>query len=223
MYIPSAFRQTGPEALGALIDQHPFATLVLTTATGPQASHLPLLIANPADPLILEGHLARKNAMADAEMDGVRVLAIFQGPQRYISSRWYPSTQQTGLGVPTWNYQVVHCHGRLELIDATADQAGRDRLYEHLQHLSRRMEHQLDDPELPPWTLADAPAEHIEQLMRGVVGIRIVVDKIEGCFKLSQNRAAADRAGAIAGLERAGTESARAMAHAMRRFDPDAD
>jgi len=224
MYINPAFRQDDPAARLALIRQHPFATLVVTTETGPEASHLPLIPAEDTDEtLVLEGHFARANGMAGETMNGARALAIFQGPQHYISSRWYPSTRRTGLGVPTWNYQVVHCHGRLALIDPAASTADHDWLEGHLRRLTQSTEATLNDPDTPPWRMADAPPEHIEKLMGGVVGFRLVVDRIEASFKLSQNKSDEDRNAVMGALEHDGTDEALAMADAMRRFAPEAD
>lgn len=224
MYINAAFRQDDFPTQLAFVRAHPFATLVVAAADGPEASHLPLIPAEgEADGLVLEGHLARKNAMAAESMDGARALAIFHGPQRYISSSWYPSTRQTGRGVPTWNYQVVHCHGRLTLIDGTRTPFDHAWLKGHLQRLTRWSEAELQDPATPPWLMDEAPPDHIEDLMRGVVGLRFVVDRIEASFKLSQNKSVEDRQAVVTKLEHNGSDEARAMAEVMRRFAPETD
>lgn len=222
MYINSAFRQEDAEVLAGFVNDHPFATLILSKDDAPVASHLPLmLLRSEAGDWTLEGHLARNNSMSVADYNGAQALAIFQGPNQYISSRWYPSTQETGLGVPTWNYQVVHCHGRIELIDGTASDEAHGWLHGHMRRLTQHMEQRLPDAETPPWQMDHAPPEHIEALMRGVVGLRLAVERIEGSFKLSQNKSDADRSAVLAKLDRQDSDDAHGIAAAMRQFAPD--
>lgn len=222
MYINPAFRQDDSEVLAGFVNDHPFATLILSQNDVPVASHLPLLLErNETGHWILEGHLARNNGMSAADFNGAQALAIFHGPNQYISSRWYPSTQETGLGVPTWNYQTVHCHGRIELIDGRTSEDTHGWVYGHMRRLTERMEQRLPDAETPPWQMDQAPPEHIEALMRGVVGLRLAVERIEGSYKLSQNKSQSDRSAVLAKLDRQDSDDARGIAEAMRQFAPD--
>ena len=115
MYIPAQFAETRVEVLHALVRAHPFATLVCATADGLNAEHLPLLLAPgaPAATDVLRGHIARANPLWQALESGQEVLAVFQGPQSYVTPSWYPSKREHGRVVPTWNYAVVHAHGRV--------------------------------------------------------------------------------------------------------------
>jgi transcriptional regulator len=123
-------------------------------------------------------------------MDGAPVLVVFQGPQGYISPNWYPSKHETGREVPTWNYTVVHVHGRLRVVDDAAwVRAQLEALTDH---------HESGQPQ--PWKISDAPEDHVEKLLGAIVGIEIAIERIEGKFKLSQNHPARNREGVIAGL-----------------------
>ncbi len=184
MYTPSYFRETRTEALHGLMLEYPFATLVTHTAAGLTANHLPFELVDG----VLHGHVARGNELA--RMDGAEVLLVFRGPDGYITPNWYPSKHETGREVPTWNYAVVHVHGRLRVID---DAAWLRRLLETLTD-----HHEAGQPQ--PWKVSDAPADHIDKSLRAIVGIAIAIERIEGKFKLSQNHPAANRAGVIRGL-----------------------
>jgi transcriptional regulator len=184
MYTPKHFVETRVEALHGLIRAYPFATLVTRTADGLTANHLPFERVGE----VLHGHVARGNELA--RLDGAEVLLVFQGPDGYISPNWYPSKHETGREVPTWNYAVVHVHGRLRVID---DATWLRRLLETLTD-----HHEAGQPQ--PWKISDAPDDHIETSLRAIVGLEIAIDRIEGKFKLSQNHPARNRAGVIAGL-----------------------
>lgn len=184
MYTPKHFVETRVEALHELIRAYPFATLVTRTADGLTANHLPFELVGD----VLHGHVARGNELA--RLDGAEVLLVFQGPDGYISPNWYPSKHETGREVPTWNYAVVHVHGRLRVID---DATWLRRLLETLTD-----HHEAGQPQ--PWKISDAPDDHIETSLRAIVGLEIAIDRIEGKFKLSQNHPARNRAGVIAGL-----------------------
>ncbi|EIM02821.1 FMN-binding negative transcriptional regulator [Rhodanobacter denitrificans] len=189
MYTPKHFVESRVEGLHGLIRAYPFATLVTRAADGLTANHLPFERVGE----VLHGHVARGNELA--RLDGAEVLLVFQGPDGYISPNWYPSKHETGREVPTWNYAVVHVHGRLRVID---DAAWLRRLLETLTD-----HHEAGQPQ--PWKITDAPDDHIEKSLRAIVGLEVVVERIEGKFKLSQNHPARNRAGVIAGLrERSG-------------------
>ena len=184
MYTPNHFEETRVEALHGLIGAYPFATVVTTATNGLAANHLPFELVDG----VLHGHVARGNELA--KMDGAEVLLIFRGPDGYISPNWYPTKHETGREVPTWNYAVVHVHGRLRV---TGDAAWLRRLLETLVD-----HHEATQPQ--PWQVSDAPEDHIEKSLRAIVGLEIDIDRIEGKFKLSQNHPARNRAGVIAGL-----------------------
>ena len=184
MYMPKHFAETRVEVLHGLIRDYPFATVVAKAADGLVANHLPFELVGG----LLHGHVARGNELA--RLDGAEVLLVFQGPDGYISPNWYPTKQETHREVPTWNYAVVHVHGRLKVID---DAAWLRRLLETLTD-----RHEAGQPQ--PWKITDAPDDHIEKSLRAIVGLEVAVERIEGKFKLNQNHPARNRAGVIAGL-----------------------
>jgi transcriptional regulator len=194
MYLPKSFHETRIDVLHALIRDYPFATVVMHGAEGFAANHLPLELASDT---LLQGHVARGNELAKA--DGAQVLVMFQAANGYISPNWYPSKHETGREVPTWNYAVVHVHGRLRVIE---DKAW---LHGFLERLTDR--HEATQPK--PWHVGDAPEDHIEKMLKAIVGLEISIERIEGKFKLSQNHPDANRAGVIEGLgERAAPRDA---------------
>jgi transcriptional regulator len=206
MYMPTAFREARLPELHAAIDAIAFATLVSTTADGLQVSHIPLLLAPEEGPRgTLYGHVARANV--HAACNGAPSLAIFLGPHAYISAGWYPGKQTHGKEVHTWNYIAVHAHGTLETFDEPAA------LRQLLGKLTNRHEQSMPQP----WRLDDAPADYIDRNLAAIVGMRLPIERLEGKWKLSQNRTDADRQGVLAGLDGLGDEEGRRMATAIRR------
>lgn len=203
MYLPSHFEETRPDVLRALMRTHPLATLVTLTDAGLEANHVPLLV--DGDPLphgTLRGHVSRANGIwRDARRD-VDVLAIFHGPQRYITPSWYPAKRENGRVVPTWNYAVVHAYGRLHVHDDA------DWLRSHVATLTDTQE--ASRP--APWTVGDAPDDYVEALLRGIVGLEIRLTRLLGKWKVSQNKAESDRIGLARALEAESDDAARAMA-----------
>ncbi len=202
MYLPGHFAETRSELLHALLREHPFATLVTQGNAGLTADHLPLhLVAESGAFGVLQGHVARANPLwktcADSE-----VLAIFHGPQTYVTPSWYATKREHGKAVPTWNYVVVHARGRLRVIDDPAW------LREQLEILVGSHEGPLPEP----WQIADAPADYIDKMLGAIVGIEIVISELTGKWKVSQNQPEINRAGVVAGLRRQGTEAALQMA-----------
>jgi transcriptional regulator len=209
MYTPTAFRETRLPELHAAIDAIAFATLVSTTATGLQVSHIPLLLVPEEGPHgTLYGHVARANAHAACH--GAPSLAIFLGPHAYISAGWYPGKQTHGKEVPTWNYMAVHAHGNLETFDDAAA------LRQLLARLTDRHERAMPRP----WRLGDAPADYIDRNLAAITGLRLPIERLEGKWKLSQNRTDADREGVLAGLDAMDEESGRRMGEAIRKANP---
>lgn len=207
MYLPAAFQETREDVLAALVREWPFATLVAAGAAGPAAEHVPLLLTADG---ALRGHVAAGNALAGA--DGVAVLAIFHGPHGYVSPNWYRTQHETAREVPTWNYAVVHVHGRLRV------RRERGWLLALLDALTERHEAGLPQP----WCMADAPAGHIERQLDAIAGLEIEVERMVGKFKLSQNHPARNRRGVIQGLRRRAGTSDDALAALMAARDPEA-
>lgn len=192
MYIPAVFSQDDPRQLFALIQHYPFATLISHSDEGLLADALPLLLTD--DGGVLRGHLSRDNPHWRILERAEQCLVTFQGPQGYVSPGWYASKRQHGKVVPTWNYQAVHCWGTPRVVTDA------DWLNDLLRELTARHEQSRAEP----WSMDDAPPEFIQGLMQGVVGIEVSVTRMQGKWKLSQNRSAEDRAGVAAGLRAAG-------------------
>ena len=205
MYMPTAFRVAHLPELHAAIDAIAFASVISTTATGLEVSHVPLLLAPEEGPHgTLYGHVARANA--HAACDGASSLAIFLGPHAYISAGWYPGKQTHGKEVPTWNYIAIHAHGTLETFDDAVA------LRQLLRKLTDRHERTMPQP----WRMDDAPADYIDRNLKAIVGLRLPIERLEGKWKLSQNRTEADREGVLAGLGTLEGDASRQMAEAIR-------
>ena len=190
MYLPQHFAEDRSEVLHELIRAPPLATLVHLDADGLAADHIPLMLHQAVDGQItLRGHVARANPLWSAA-HSQSVLAVFQGPHAYISPSWYASKAEHGKVVPTWNYAVVHAHGVLTAIDDFAW------FHAHASAMTDRNEASVGKS----WKVTDAPADYIRNTAKAIVGIEITVNHIEGKWKVSQNRSAADRAGVAAGL-----------------------
>ena len=208
MYLPKHFEQPDGEAMAQLLAAHPLATLAWQSGDGLTAEHLPLMWdrADGDGSLgTLRGHVARANPVW-REAAGAEVLAAFQGPQAYITPSWYPSKAANAKVVPTWNYAVVHLRGTLRVIEDAA----------WLRALVGRLTDVHEASRTQRWQVDDAPADYIEQMLRAIVGIEIEVTSLQGKWKLSQNRSAADRAGVAAGLAALDTDTARDMAGWVR-------
>ena len=195
MYLPEAFAENRPEALHALIRANPLGAVVIHTDDGFDANHLPFELDVAEDGrVVLRGHVARKNAMAALSRHGTDALVIFQGASAYISPNWYPSKQATHQVVPTYNYAVVHVHGRLSTIDDPRWVRG----------LVARLTHKMEQSQPVPWKMGDAPADYLDSMIENIVGIEIPVDRMIGKWKMSQNKTAEDRRGVAEGLAATG-------------------
>ncbi len=198
MYLPSHFEQHDAAALHALMREHPLATLVTQQAGGLTADAIPLEYVAASH--TLRGHVARANPIW-REAAGQPVLAVFNGPQAYITPSWYPSKASTHKVVPTWNYTLVHAHGVLRAVE--------DAPWLHALVTGLTAHHEA--ARATPWAVADAPEDYVQQMLRAIVGIEIPVDRLIGKWKVSQNRSDADRLGVAAGLAE-GPATAQAMA-----------
>lgn len=201
LYLPAHFTVTERAHLLELMQAHPFATLLSTAGAEPWVTHVPLVVEAEAQQLTLLGHLARAKPHGQWLQDGAAVTAIFHGPHGYVSPRLYTTRE----AVPTWNYSVVHAHGRLARVD---DIAGKEAILKALIDAH-------DPAYRAQWDELDA--DFRERMKGAIVGLRIAVERLEGKFKLSQNRPAQDRANVAAAME-AGTEGERALAAWMRRL-----
>ncbi len=203
MYRPPVFAEDRVEVLHGLIRAHPFATLVTLGPDGLTADHVPMILhADEGDHGVLRCHVARPNPVWKGVDAAAGALAIFQGPHHYVSPSWYPSKAEHGKAVPTWNYCVVHARGQLSAVEDPV------RLRAHLDALTAM--HEANRPE--PWAASDAPADYIEKMIAGLVGLELRITELHGKWKMSQNRGEADRAGVRDGLSREATEAASGVA-----------
>jgi transcriptional regulator len=199
MYIPAPFRIEDPALLLPLIERYSFATLVTVEEGSPFATHLPLLLRRGPDRLV--GHMARANPQWRGLTHQREVLALFQGPHAYISPSWYASSPN----VPTWNYAAVHAYGEARLLEDPAE------LLTLLQDTTHKYESGLEKP----WQL-EAAGDSVQRLMGGIVAFELRLTRLEGKFKLSQNKREPDHSGVVAALEASGDPLECELARMMR-------
>lgn len=210
MYNPSLFRVEDPELLHAVMAEYPLATLVTLSSEDLCASHLPLFYDEGGGG-VLRGHMAKANPQWSHLAVGARALAIFTGPQHYITPSWYPSTAEHGKVVPTWNYVAVHARGAIRVIHDPAW------LKQNVRELTAVQEARFANP----WNVERAPEAYIDDLLQAIVGIEITIETLEGKWKASQNRPDADTLGVIAGLRALQTPEADQMADIVARCHRD--
>jgi transcriptional regulator len=193
MYVPEHFREDDPEMLARHIRERGFGLLIVADDDGIEANHVPFLLEEGEDgsPDVLQCHLARANPVWQRLLQGPRVLAVFQGPDAYISPSWYPTKAETGRVVPTWNYLAVHAEGTARVVEDPAW------LHRHVRRLTDRHEAGRDTP----WSVDDAPADFTDRLVGAIVGVEIRIETLTGKLKASQNQPERNRAGVRAGLE----------------------
>ena len=195
------FQVTDPATLQALVRAQPLATLVVSHEGAMHVNHVPLYLDPARGPHgTLVGHIGRANDVLPLLPQAA--VAVFHGPQAYVSPSWYPSKAVDGRGVPTWNYATVHAHGTFSVVDDPA------RLREILDVLTNA--HEAHHPD--PWRMEDSPPDYLNTVLRAIVGVELAVERWEGVWKISQNRSDADRAGVVQGLAAEGTPQALAMA-----------
>jgi transcriptional regulator len=202
MYQPDHFRVDDLQQMHALMRARPFVTLVSAGSMGLYATHLPTVLKDDGPYGLIECHLARANPHWKDLAAGNEAMMIFQGLEGYITPNWYPSKADHGKVVPTWNYAVVHAYGRPEVMQ------DKDWIRRHVADLTAQQEAN----ESKPWALSDAPEAFIEVMLRGIVGFRFAIARLEGKWKMSQNRDAWDRAGVVQGLGKRGKADDLAMA-----------
>lgn len=205
-YLPKHFEEADPATLHALVRAHPLATWVVPQTDGELlVNHIPLLLDTDRGPHgTLVGHVARANPVwrALATSGSAATVAVFQGPEAYVSPSWYPSKPVHGKVVPTWNYAVVHAHGNARVFEDRAQ----------LRALVTRLTALHETTQAQPWQVNDAPADYIDSMLGAVVGIEIPVQRWVGKWKISQNRTQEDRRGVVAGLQSMNTAQTEAMA-----------
>ena len=204
MYTPDAYAVTDAVEVERLLAENPFACLVSHDGEGVFATHLPLLY--DAERQVLTGHVARPNPQAGRGAGG-QGLAIFNGPNAYISPAWYPAKAEHGRVVPTWNYEAVHVHGTIAWREDPAW------LRSHLTALVDRFE----APMREPWALSDAPEDYVDKLLRGIVGFELSIERTLAKRKLSQQRPQAEQLSVIAALSASADPRDHAVAQAMQR------
>jgi transcriptional regulator len=212
MYQPDHFRVDDLPQMHALMRARPFAALVSAGAAGLYATHLPTVLKDDGPFGTIECHLARANPHWKDLATGDEALMIFQGPEAYVTPNWYPSKAEHGKVVPTWNYAVVHAYGRPQVMQ------DKDWVRRHVGELTAQQE----AAEARPWAVTDAPESYIDVMLRGIVGFRFAITRLEGKWKMSQNREMRDRAGVVTGLGgRAAGDDPEVAALVQRHVTPE--
>jgi transcriptional regulator len=208
MYLPKDFKEERVPVMHEAMRQARLGTLITLGQDGMEASHIPMLVdPEPAPFGTLRGHIARANPQWRHATAGVQALAIFLGPDAYITPAWYETKRQTGKVVPTWNYVAVHAYGPLEFYEDA------DRLLALVTKLTETHE----AGRAQPWAVSDAPEDFIAGMLRAIVGFELPIARLDGKWKMSQNRPAADRAGAVAGLTAEGGPKEVAVAEIVAK------
>ncbi|MCX7059170.1 MAG: FMN-binding negative transcriptional regulator [Proteobacteria bacterium] len=211
MYLPKHFEETRPAQLQRFLQLNSLATLFIAGSNGLTANHIPLALRPDDGPHgSLVGHVARANPLWKQATSAIECLAVFHGRHHYISPNGYATRSETGQVVPTWNYEVVHVTGTLQAIE--------DAGWVRSVLTDAASAYEADQP--TPWTLAEPPADFLEAMMRGIVGIRLQVSTMTGKFKLSQNQPEANRTSLLAALHARGGAEAEAMAAAIEAHRP---
>jgi transcriptional regulator len=210
MYIPSHNAETRIQVLHSLMRAHPLATFVTLNGGGLIASHIPMVLEpgeTDAEFGTLRAHISRANPQWSDLSETTDALAIFAGPHHYISTAWYPGTYEDGKEVPTWNYAVVHAYGPLRVIQDPSW------LLAHVSTLTDEHEAAMRKP----WKVSDAPSDFIASQVKGVVGLEIPIRRLEGKWKVSQNRTQVEREGVIAGLAELDTPASLTMSEMVAK------
>ena len=212
MYIPPSNAEHRPDVMLDYMEAHPLAALVTSSGEGLIATHLPLLVDRTRGTHgTLAGHIARANPQQRQAREGDEALVIFSGSDAYITPTFYASKARDGKVVPTWNYVAVHAYGTLRFISDPTD------LRRHLEALTTRHE----APRAQPWSVGDAPDDYIARQIGAIVGVEIEITRLEGKWKMSQNRGAEDIDGVIEGLGASDDPGERAVADVVRARRPE--
>jgi transcriptional regulator len=214
MYLPPQFREDDVPSLHAAIREIAFGTLVTLGADGLVASHVPMLVdPEPAPYGTLLGHVARANPQWEGARSDIEALAMFVGPNAYVTPSWYPTKRETGKVVPTWNYVAIHAYGPVQFFDDA----------DRLLALVTRLTETHEAPRAAPWAVSDAPPAFVSSMVRAIVGFALPIARLEGKWKMSQNRNEADFAGVRAGLARERSPVHDAVASVMAPPEPAGD
>ncbi|MGB6383732.1 MAG: FMN-binding negative transcriptional regulator [Terriglobales bacterium] len=210
MYIPRHNEEKRVSVMQALIVSQPLGTLVTLGASGLFASHVPMVLEEDGSQFgVLKCHISRANMQWRDFVPAVDALAIFAGHQHYISPTWYPGTKEHGKEVPTWNYAVVHAYGPLKVIQ------DEQWLLTNVEKLTAI--HEAASP--VPWKVSDAPEDFIKSQLKGIVGLELKIQRLEGKWKVSQNRTEEERKGVIEGLTKLNTTESLAMKTLVEEVD----
>jgi transcriptional regulator len=210
MYQPNRFKHNDLAAMHQLMHAHPLATMVTLANEGINANHIPLHLSPDAGEFgTLRGHVARANPIWQDFNADVETLVIFQGPDCYISPSFYPTKQEDHKVVPTWNYAVVHAYGKLQVFDDAAW------VRANLEALTTQ--HEASNAR--PWTVSEAPPDYIDNLLNAIVGIELVIGKISGKFKMSQNQNARNLEGVLTGLQQRGDAASLEVAAVVQQIN----
>ena len=192
MYNPPWFREDDLDLIRGEIKRNGFGTLVTVASSGgPLASHVPMILDETRGQKgTLYGHVARGNLQWRDTRTGSEALAIFLGPDAYITPRWYETKKENGKVVPTWDYVAIHVRGPITFFHDTT------RIRDVVTRLTNKHESGASDP----WEVSDAPRDYIESQLKSIVGFEVAVSRIDGKWKMSQNRPDADRMGVVRGL-----------------------
>jgi transcriptional regulator len=211
LYLPAHFNETRTEVMHALMRAHPFSTLVTQCDSGLVANHVPVqTLAEPMPLGCIRGHIARANPLWREYRAETEALAIFQGPQLYISPSFYPSKAKTGEVVPTWNYAVVHASGKLRFIEDTS----------WLRDFVAGLTAIHEAPRAMPWQIDDAPAPYIDKMLSLIIGFEFSIATLAGKWKVSQNRSQTDQQGVLHNLRNADDADSREMATMLAALGP---
>jgi len=195
VYVPQHFEENRVEELHRIINDHPLGTFVINGPNGLDANHLPFLLDRARGEYgYLLAHVARSNSVWTDVKDDDHALVMFRAADAYISPNWYPSTKESHRQVPTWNYQVVHVHGKIKIRD------DKDFVRGVVARLTAV--HEGRTGSVKPWKMTDSPKEFIDQMLAAVVGIEIAITRMAGKWKLGQNREDRDRLGAAEELRK---------------------
>jgi transcriptional regulator len=202
MYIPPSYAEPNAGVMLDYVEAHPLGVLVTASSEGLFATHLPMVVdRSRGERGTLLGHIAKANPHHRRAALG-EALVIFSGPDAYVTPAWYASKQEHGKVVPTWNYAAVHAYGAIRFVEDESF------LRAHLHALVARHERGRDEP----WEIEDAPEKYIDQQVRAIVGVEVAITRLEGKWKMSQNRPAADIDGVVRGLGASPDPTDRAVA-----------
>ncbi len=207
MYTPSHFKQEDLAAIREVMERSGFVSLVTKTETGLIATQAPVLLDEGGEFGVLRGHIARANLQWKTSLAEQEGLAIFVGPNGYVSPQWYASKREHGRVVPTWNYVAVHAYGPVKFSE------DRDLLLDIVTRLTEKHEKSFE----LPWKVSDAPADYVEGMLKAIVAFEMPITRMEASWKLSQNKTDADRSGSLTGLRERGMDVAAEMGKVWKK------